>query len=458
HSMGGHGTWYLGATYPARWAAIAPCAGYPDLLEYRRGFMSRLDDMSEEMRQRFGVTDAMVQRVKTMRDAKSVFDEIVNRGGSPSRTLTLIDNYTQLGVYVLHGENDTVVPTAIARDMRRRLAAFHSDFVYYEYPKGSHWYGSHSVDWPPIFDFFKARSIKPASEIEEFSFSTASPGVSAESHFVTILQQETPFHVSSVDFTRTEDAAEFKTTNARALRIDAAKLELKPEQNLEIDGQAIDVAASPTVIHLQLRNNGWKNTENAPPATEKGPHRNGGFKDAFRNRFVLVYATEGSADENQWYFNRARFDAEKFWYRANGNVELVSDSQFASGDYADRNVVLYGNRDNNAAWELLLEHCPLQVFDGKLTLGDASLSGTGWGAYFIHSRPDSAVASVGVVTATGLDGMKAAYANHYLVNATCFPDVMVFDQHFLSRGIDSLKCAGFWGNAWDVETGDFVWR
>lgn len=35
HSMGGHGTWYLGATYPDRWAAIAPCAEYPDLLIYR---------------------------------------------------------------------------------------------------------------------------------------------------------------------------------------------------------------------------------------------------------------------------------------------------------------------------------------------------------------------------------------------------------------------------------------
>lgn len=34
HSMGGHGTWFLGATYPDKWAAIAPCAGYPTLKEY----------------------------------------------------------------------------------------------------------------------------------------------------------------------------------------------------------------------------------------------------------------------------------------------------------------------------------------------------------------------------------------------------------------------------------------
>ena len=31
HSMGGHGTWFLGVTYPDRFAAIAPCASYPDI-------------------------------------------------------------------------------------------------------------------------------------------------------------------------------------------------------------------------------------------------------------------------------------------------------------------------------------------------------------------------------------------------------------------------------------------
>jgi hypothetical protein len=34
HSMGGHGTWFLGATYPDKWAAIAPCSGYASLKDY----------------------------------------------------------------------------------------------------------------------------------------------------------------------------------------------------------------------------------------------------------------------------------------------------------------------------------------------------------------------------------------------------------------------------------------
>ena len=36
HSMGGHGAWYLGATYPDRWAAIAPMAGWRSFFTYVR--------------------------------------------------------------------------------------------------------------------------------------------------------------------------------------------------------------------------------------------------------------------------------------------------------------------------------------------------------------------------------------------------------------------------------------
>ncbi len=458
HSMGGHGTWYLGATYPDRFAAIAPCAGYPDLLGYRGGFMSRFNQIPEEMRRRFGITEQMINRMKVMSESKSVFDEIVNRAGNPSRTLKLIQNYSQLGVYVLHGENDTVVPTALARDMRKRLGEFHSDFVYYEYPNGSHWYGNHSVDWGPIFEFFQDRTIESANELEEFTFATASPGVSAKSHCLTIVQQEVPFEVSSVDFSKDEEAVEITTDNVRVLSIDQEAMGLTEDQTVKVDEQLIEAARDVPVWHLVRSEDKWAQMDAAPSAKEKGPHRNGGFKDAFRNQFVLVYGTQGSEAENQWYQNRARFDAEKFWYRGNGNVEMIADTNFAAGDYTDRNVIVYGNRDNNSVWETLLKDCPIQVSNDEITFGEQRLTGSNWGTYFVYPRSDSDVASVGVVTATGEDGMKAAYANHYLVNGTCFPDVMIFDDTLLTRGIRGLKCAGFFGNSWDIDSGDFVWR
>ncbi len=459
HSMGGHGTWYLGATYPDRWAAIAPCAGYPDLLGYRDSFSRRLKNMDDEELARFGMTREQAEKMLRSNELSEkpdvMLDSMIRRAGNPSRTLKLKRNYLHYGVYILHGEKDDVVPTFIARDMRETLGKYHPDFAYYEYPDGTHWYGDHSVDWPPLFDFFKFRSIKAPEDIKKIEFYTASPGVSASSHFISIIQQKTPFEISSFLFNR-DSIPTITTNNVSTLAIDFGKMG-NAAGTIKVDEQEISMEHNASTLYLRNSHGEWQIAGDPSPA-EKGPHRNGGFKDAFRNNMVLVYATKGTRDENEWYYQRAKFDAEKFQYRANGNVELLKDVDFSPEKYPGQNVILYGNRDNNTAWSPLLQNCPLQVSDGKLSLGDRLMEGSQWGAYFIYPRQDSDKASIGVVTATGVEGMKAAFANHYLVNGTTFPDVLIFDQNILSSGIVGIHCAGFFSNDWSIEKGDLVWR
>lgn len=440
HSMGGHGTWYLGATYPDQFAALGPCAGYPDLLLYRDRLINRRSQMSEE-------------RMK-IKQVPTAVENMITRAGTPSRTLGLIRNYLHHGIYVYHGEKDNVVPTAIARDMRERLGKFHNDFTYYEYPDGTHWYGDHSMDWKPIFDLFKNRTIKDDKEIDELEFYTGSPGVSSKSHFISIHQQEKAFQVSSFKFLK-EDSYKITTDNVSLLKVDFSKLKDTIHQ-LILDEKLITINNNSAQFFKKINGEWQKST--TPSLKEKGPHRNGGFKDAFRNNVVFVYATKGSDVENEWYYNRARFDAEKFWYRANGNIEMIPDTDFSLKKYADRNVVLYGNEDNNAGWNKLLKDSKIQVKNGEINFDGKTISGNNWGMYFIVPRRDSDKASVGVVTATGIKGMKTAYANHYLLNGTTFPDVLLFDDSVLVHGISEVKCAGFFGKDWSVENGDFEWK
>ena len=117
--------------------------------------------------------------------------------------------------------------------------------------------------------------------------------------------------------------------------------------------------------------------------------------------WYFIYATKGTPAENKWYYHKALFDAEKFYYRANGNVEMIKDSDFSLKKYADRNVIIYGNKDNNAAWKLLLKDSPIQVKNNEVDFDGKKLSGGQWGMYFVTTRKDSNSASVGVVTATG---------------------------------------------------------
>jgi hypothetical protein len=68
-------------------------------------------------------------------------------------------------------------------------------------------------------------------------------------------------------------------------------------------------------------------------------------------------------------------------------------------------------------------------------------------------RPDSEVASVAVVTGSGLKGMKAADANQYFAGGSGFPDYMVFTLDMLREGVKGVKAAGFYGNDWSLEKG-----
>ena len=277
-----------------------------------------------------------------------------------------------------------------------------------------------------------------------------------KSRFISILQQRDAFDISSFLFERKETVIHIKTKNAVTLAVDLDAM-AHEGGNIQLDGQEMNTLVKSGTIYYSLVNDQWVESE-SPSKKEKGPHRNGGFKDAFRHRFILVYASNGSEEENQWYYNRARNDAEKFWYRANGNVEIIRDVNFIPENYPDRNIILYGNGENNSAWNKLLNHCPIEVSNNKLKVGEKILSGDQWGAYFIYPRMDSDIASIGVITATGIKGMKGAYANDYLVNGTTFPDLTLFDHSMMSEGVKGVQCSGFFGNDWSLEKGAFVWR
>ena len=109
--------------------------------------------------------------------------------------------------------------------------------------------------------------------------------------------------------------------------------------------------------------------------SQKGPHRYGPFKEAFCHCMMFVYATQGTAEENAWAYAKARFDAETWWYRGNGSVDVVPDTGFEAAKDQDRGIVLYGNAENNSAWPSLLAHSPVQVRRGVVKIGEREQRG-----------------------------------------------------------------------------------
>ncbi|MBM3494660.1 MAG: hypothetical protein FJX72_10160, partial [Armatimonadetes bacterium] len=371
HSMGGHGTWHLGVTFPDRFAAIAPSAGWVSFQSYAGG---------------------------ARYEGATPMESILRRAASGSDTLTLATNLKPLGVYILHGDADDNVPVTEARAMADRLKGFHTDFTLFEQPGAGHWWGAPSdpgtgcVDWPAMFDLFHRRAIPRSDETRHVEFTTMNPGVSSKMRWLTILQQTRPLMPSSASIRCDPVARRFvgTTDNVATLMLDATPFGPGTAVSVELDGTKLEAPLTEHVrtIVLSRQASGWRIAV-LPNADQKGPGRAGPFKEAFSNRFVLVYGTGGTPEENAWSMARARYDAETFWYRANGSPDMVADTDFDAKRYRDRSVIVYGHRDMNRAWPALLGTSPVQARRGSVQVGSRDLTGDDLACLFCRPRPDS---------------------------------------------------------------------
>ncbi|MCB9932027.1 MAG: prolyl oligopeptidase family serine peptidase [Planctomycetes bacterium] len=442
HSMGGHGTWTVGAHFPDRFAAIAPSAGWESFWSYSGG----------------GETYEL----------KTPVTEILDRSANPSRTLLHKNNYRQQAIYILHGDADDNVPVSEARDMRAALKDFHTDLQYFEQPGANHWWdaghddGADCVDWQPIFDTFARRRLPHINEVQSVDFTTVCPEHSADCHWARIEMQQRQLAPSRVQLQLLPNKGVFEGNTENVARLSlqlAGVISQREAVTLKLDGGELQNVAWPTGGRLHLRKGaeGWEVIEESPRA-HKGPHRGGWFKNAFNHEFLLVYGTQGSAAENAWSYQKARFDAEQWWVRGNGAVEIVADNEFDPKKYPDRGVVLYGNADSNGAFAALLNNVPVRVGNGAVSVGERKLEGADLAVLFTFPRLDSAVACVAVVGGTGLAGMRVTDRIGYFTSGASFPDLVVYGPEMLSEGAAGVRAAGFFGEDWTVDNGEFAWR
>lgn len=441
HSMGGHGTWQVGAHFAPKFAAIGPSAGWRDFWSY--GGAGDFDD-----------TDTVGQ--------------ILNIANNASRTLLLEENYKDLGVYVLHGDADDNVPVSQARYMRERLAKFHPDFAYYEQPGAGHWWGNQCVDWPPMMQFFEDRSIDktPASE----TFTTINPAISSEARLFTIHRQAKAMMPTTVELTRNvaERTVTLTTSNALGVSLDGDVFEglddSKPYK-IMIDSDEVWISSNPPgeLGRFRLQRDSleaqWCHTTRFDP-TMKGAHRAGPFKHAFNNHMAFVYATGGTPEENAWAIAKARYDADTWQYRANGSVDVLPDTAFDLDDpeNADRNIIIYGCADSHRLWDALLADAPIRIERGSATVGEHTLERDDLAAHFLYPRPDSDTALVGVVAGTGNVGRRLADEPRYFISGVGYPDWMLTSPDVLESGIKGVVAAGFFGADWTISPSQSAWR
>lgn len=428
HSMGGHGTWQIGAHFPDLFAAIAPSAGWRDFWQYS------------------GAVEL---------DAGDAVSEMMLRSTNGSRTLLLKDNYQHGGVYILHGDADNNVPVSEARAMRALLAKSHPNFAYYERPGAGHWWGDECLDWKPLIEFLKANRKPAQDEILAVDFTTINPGISSRCDWVHVEVQERALMPSHVHATYDKETGVFQVEAENVSRL---KLDLKPffsgvfPSSIHIGDAELSLEAYMPTYEISLARDISGAWTVAPPlSTEhKNPLRSGPFKDAFRNRMVFVYGTTGTAEENAWSLSKARYDHEVWRYRGNGAVDVLADKEFEPAAYADRGVVLYGNADTNSAFERVLSLSAIDLRRDFVRIGDVTWRTESATLLAIRPSKDSAIASVAIVGGTGIIGCRTTDFRSYFVSGVGYPDWTVLGASSLLVGIDGIAGAGFFGSDWSA--------
>lgn len=430
HSMGGHGTWQIGTMYPDKFAAIGASAGWVSYQSYRIPLQGE------------HVLPAETEPQKCIAEASLGSD-----------TVARVRNLSPLGVYILHGKDDDNVPIGQARMMRDALAPFHKDFTLWEQPQANHWWnvqdepGASCVDWPPMFDLFARRRIPRADEIRDLEFRTVAPNLSSDCHWVRIEQQVRPFQMSTIQVHVDPNLhrIEITTDNVSALSLKTSELfKDDHEFKLVVDGQTLSRLKD---HDMTLRRGAQWAIGPRISSSEKNPSRGGGFKEALSHQFIVVYGTHGSPEENRWMSAKAQFDAEGWWYRGNGDIELVKDDDYLPERFKGRDVLLIGNSEINSAWSDLLKGSRVSVTSKCVKVGTNAFEGEDKMVLFCRPTAGGMVACVGV---TGYPSMRLSERLAYLASGVGFPDYTVLDVGCLRRGTKGILAAGWFGNDWKL--------
>jgi poly(3-hydroxybutyrate) depolymerase len=423
HSMGGHGTWHLGTLRPDLWASVNPSAGWISFWSYAGGYQP----------------------------GDSPIEILLRRAMNSSDTLGRLENLRGKSSYILHGDADDNVPVAQARTMRRELTRRSIAHRYHEQPGAGHWWGNECVDWPELFA--SIRSSRRNDDLDRLHFVTANPAISARSGWVTIHQQNQSLAFSTVSATRSSSSVSITTNNVRTLGLDAKAI--PNETRLTIDGESVPKGSSAKWLY-QRQSNQWRLISSVP-AEEKDAFRGGPFKEAFQKRMVFVVGTSGTEAENAWAFAKARYDAEQWYVRGNGAVDIVPDRLLSYSNTRQRNIVLYGHGAMNSAYSRLVGHAPIRVWRSNVRVGTKQFSSEDLAVLFVYPKRENPTSMVAVVAGSGMVGMRLTDRLPYFISGVAYPDWTVLEPEAIRQGPRAIVGTGFFDARWQLKPNDLAW-
>jgi len=434
HSMGGHGTWHVGLHHPDLFAAMAPSAGWTSFQLYVPFFLQRSEIYAPP-------------ELIAFRDRVLLED----------RPTLFIENALHLPVFVLQGGDDEEVPPTHARWLVGRLKRLGYEVVYREVQGKGHWWtqegveGTACVDYPEMMDFFRARVREPFPK--KVILSTTNISLNPRSYWVQIDAQDKIYRLSRV-VAEVRDAqhVDLSLSNVRALTLfPTSQLGLEKALILNVNGQRLKVKRNgERPINIHKRRGRYHLGKEKVKGLRKTPVLHGPIKQAFFSPFLFVYGTLGDEPETNVNLHRARVMAQKWWWRANGTVQILADTSVTREQIRRYNLILFGGPASNRITRRINPDLPLSIADDHIELGDRKISGEDLAVQFLYPNPLNNRKFVVVLGGDSPEGEKLAMTLGTFYSGAGLPDFLIYDRAVKEKGWGGIIAAGFFDERWKV--------
>lgn len=416
HSMGGHGTWYLGTHYPDRWAALNPMSGYGD---YRVG----------------GYSDADVPRWQ--------IPLLVGRSA-----IFTVQNLLHLPAFVVHGAQDDDVTVEQARRMSAALRELGYTVVYDEHADQGHWWG---MDFANAQDFLRAQVKDPAPREVVLRTNRLQCNRAYWVRLDAIERVPELARIRAVASPGNHIAVEAENVLRFTLFADERLVERGQPVSVTTNGQ-VSFAGSADAFPLSLERDAegaYRVTTGASGATEKSEKVFGPLIDAYSSPFIYVYGSVGMPAETQANQRAARQDALDWRTWANGNAQIRRDTEVTEADVRAKNLILYGGPASNAITARIAAQLPIRLERGTVRVGPRAYSGPDLGLRMVYPNPLNPERYV-LVNAGSTPQVTDWLRNVGDPLYDPLPDYVVFRRSDLERHRDDVLEAGFFDRDWAV--------
>ena len=438
YSMGGTGSWNMAVRFPGRFAASYPVAGNADISAWIKAWNKKED------------------RETPLWDLRW----FMRTNTSP---VTFAENLCQMPVRVAHGALDSVVPVGHARSITQRLRELGYENIEYEEDAG----GTHFLGAPTSERIAWLRRFRRDPWPRHVRYKTAwyrYPGA----YWVRINRFAERLKFAEIDVSaKPGNRVEVKTSNITEfmLTLNGKLVDMGQPVAAVVNGAAVRVQKVPphgVVVFVSDGKGGWqiegrqKPDRTFPPGKHTG--QEGPIEDCVRERFLVVYGTQG---DDAWRKEIIRREALRWcrqWLRRFVAMPPYKpDSDVTAADIRECNLILFGGPECNAITKRVLGAAsfPVRPEAGRIVAGKRTYAGEGIGVKLCYPnplQPDRMVVICAANTWKGMWQMSHRFGNWFdwvpYDNRDWF-DYAVFDDK--TTGPETFIESGFFNDQWQQD-------